>query len=411
MRNLWLVARREYTQRVRTPAFLVTTLLVFLVLVFGPLVPGLMAADSVLEPLTVAVVDATGARLQARLQPGLEPALLRLVTAETPGEAALTESVRNGDIDAFAVISGDWPGDFSAIIRTEGFVNQGRLEPLARALVSLAQADRATAFGIDAEAAAHLFALDADITLGQLAQGGVAAESDPGKAAVGFIGAMVATMLIYVGILMYGAFVLQGVLEEKTSRVMEVIASSVQPFQLMAGKILGLGLLGLTSYASWLIAYVVLALFGTALAGLDLSLLPASHVLHLGAFFILGYFLYAAMFAAAGSVISRLEDAGAVQTPAMILVMAAMFISMFAMQSPDSNLAVVSSFIPFFAPTVMLMRIFMSEVPAWHIALSYVLLAATVIGVTWLASRIYRIGILSYGSRPTLRQIARFIRS
>lgn len=408
---MWLVARREYTQRVRTPAFVVTTVLVFLVLVAGPLLPGIISANNILEPLTVAVVDATGAGLQARLQRGVESALLDLVAVRTDDETALAEAVRAGDFDAYAVISGDWPADFRAVIRTDGLVNQGRLEPLARALVSLAQADRATAYGIDAADAAHLFALDADVTVGQLVQGGVAAESDPRKAAVGFVGAMVAMMLIYVGILMYGAFVLQGVLEEKTSRVMEVIASSVRPFPLMAGKILGLGLLGLTSYATWLLAYLLLAAFGASLAGLDLSLLPASHILHLGAFFVLGYFLYAAMFAAAGSLISRLEDAGAVQTPAMVLVMAAMFISMFSMQAPDSAIATVSSFIPFFSPTVMLMRIFMTEVPAWHIAVSYLLLALSVAGVTWIAGRIYRVGILSYGSRPTLRQIARFIRS
>lgn len=407
---MWLVARREYTQRVRTPAFLVTTALVFLLLVLGPLVPGLIASTNVLQPLNIAIADSTGASLQTRLQPQLEPAL-QLQSSGTAAEPALTEQVRAGDYDAYVVITGNWPEEFTAVIRADGFTTQGRLEPLARALVGLAQADRAAAFGIEPSAAAHLFALDADITVGQLVQGGVVGETDPGKAAVGALAAMVAMMLIYVGILMYGAFVLQGVLEEKTSRVMEVIASSVRPFQLMAGKILGLGLLGLTSYVTWLIAYVLLAVFGASLAGLDLSLMPASHIVHLGAYFILGYFLYAAMFAAAGSLISRIEDAGAVQTPAMILVMAAMFISTFAMQSPNSTIAVASSFVPFFSPTVMLMRLFMGEVPWWHIALSYVILAASVAGITWLASRIYRIGILSYGSRPTLRQIARFIRS
>lgn len=412
LRNIWLVARREYTQRVRTPAFLITTILIFVLLVAGPLVPGLIASNNIMQPLKIAVADATASGLVSRLQPTVTGAMLELVpVAGSATEADLTEQVRAGEYDAFAIISGAWPADFALELRADGFTAQGRAEPLARAIIALAQADRAAALGIDPQDAAHLLVRDAKVTVGQLTKGGVVGEDDPRKAAAGIFGAVIAMSLIYAGILLYGALVLQGVLEEKTSRVMEVMASSVRPFALMAGKILGLGLLGLTSYVSWLLAYVVLSILGASLVGLDLSLVSVSHILHLGAFFIGGYFLYAAMFAAAGSLISRIEDAGAVQTPAMLLVVVALMISMLSMQSPDSTLAVVSSFIPFFSPTVMLMRLFMGEVPAWQIAVSYLLLAVSIVAVTWLASRIYRVGILSYGSRPTMRQVLRFLRS
>lgn len=217
-------------------------------------------------------------------------------------------------------------------------------------------------------------------------------------------------MVMYMAIIIYGSFVFQGVLEEKSSRVMEVLVSSVRPFPMMAAKIAALGAVGLTQMAVWSAGWIVLAVFGITLAGLDLGGIRPSLILYLMLFSLLGYFLYAALFAAAGSVISRIEDSQTASLPVVMLVIVSLFVSQAAVFNPGSALAVLLSFVPFFTPTVMMARLAMAPPPVWQVLLSILLLAGGVVGVAWLAGRIYRAGVLSYGQKPSAREMLRYLR-
>jgi ABC-2 type transport system permease protein len=216
--------------------------------------------------------------------------------------------------------------------------------------------------------------------------------------------------LIYMSIFIYGAYIMRGVLEEKNSRIVEVIVSSVRPTTLMLGKILGIGLVGLTQYAVWACLALAVTLKGAA-AVIGMGELPHIPVATIGAFvlfFLLGYFLYASLYAALSAPFNTEQEAQQfVIIPGMMLILTSTT-WFFAFNQPNGTLATVLSFFPFTAPLMMFMRISVQTPPLWQIATSVALLVATIFAVAWFAGRIYRVGILMYGKKPTLPEIFRW---
>ncbi len=219
--------------------------------------------------------------------------------------------------------------------------------------------------------------------------------------------------LIYISIFIYGAYIMRGVLEEKNNRIVEVIVSSVKPTTLMLGKILGIGLVGLTQYAVWAALAVAMALPGlAAIAGMGEGLphIPVATIVAFVVFFILGYFLYASFYAALTAPFNTEQEAQQfVMIPGMMLIFTSMT-WFFAFNQPNGTLATVLSFFPFTAPLMMFMRISVQTPPLWQIALSIGILVLTIWAVAWFAGRIYRVGILMYGKKPTLPEIFRWAR-
>jgi len=217
--------------------------------------------------------------------------------------------------------------------------------------------------------------------------------------------------LIYISIFVYGASIMRGVLEEKNNRIVEVIVSSIRPTTLMLGKIFGIGLVGLTQYSIWACLALALAVPGiAAVAGMGEGL-PHVPVATVGAFvlfFILGYFLYASVYAALSAPFNTEQEAQQfVMLPTMLLMFTS-FTWFFAYNQPNGTLATVLSFFPLTAPLMMFMRISVQTPPLWQIATSVALLVATIVGVAWFAGRVYRVGILMYGKKPTLPEIFRW---
>lgn len=219
--------------------------------------------------------------------------------------------------------------------------------------------------------------------------------------------------LIYISIFVYGAYIMRGVLEEKNNRIVEVIVSSIRPTTLMLGKILGIGLVGLTQYAVWAGLAIAIALPGVAaIAGMGEGL-PHIPVATIGAFvlfFLLGYFLYASLYAALSAPFNTEQEAQQfVMIPGMMLILTSTT-WFFAYNQPNGRLATILSFFPFTAPLMMFMRISVQTPPLWQIAVSVSLLVATIFLVAWFAGRVYRVGILMYGKKPTLPEIFRWAR-
>ena len=254
---------------------------------------------------------------------------------------------------------------------------------------------------------------------------------------------MLLTLIIYMFIIMYGAMVMQGVTEEKTNRIIEVMVSSVKPFDLMMGKIIGIGFVGLTQVFLWVIMTVALVsgslfLFGgegsaEALTAAQMEaqgisfleseqpqvalmiqeILDSVNFYSLGVSFILyfigGYLLYAALFSAIGSALDQPEDSQQFMTPIMILMVFSLYAGIYSMENPDGPLAFWCSMIPFTSPIVMMIRL-PFDVPMWQLILSFALLFATAIFIVWFSAKIYRVGILMYGKKPSIKEMIKWLK-
>jgi len=220
--------------------------------------------------------------------------------------------------------------------------------------------------------------------------------------------------LIYLTLIMYGQTILAAVIEEKDTRISELLFSSVRSFTLLMGKLIGVSLVALTQYAIWALAFFgfVAVMSSGPAGGLNISLphIPASLVIYFFLFFIMGYFIYATIYALVGSMVTTTQEGGQVAMPVLFLLIIGFYLSFNIIRSPSSPLAFWTSLIPFFSPITMLVRIVSQTPPFWQIALSLGVGFATVVGLMWLAARIYRIGMLMYGKRATIPEVMRWVR-
>ena len=248
--------------------------------------------------------------------------------------------------------------------------------------------------------------------------GEIGKEMQPSSEVTSVIG-MGFTFLIYMFIMAYGSIVMQGVMEEKTGRIVEVIVSAVQPFDLMMGKLVGIGLVGLTQFGIW--ALLLLGVQAGAFLFLGNSevfqfinhSLGAVNIAELSLYFILffigGYLIYASLFAAIGAIINSPEDAQQYMMPVTILILFALYTGIYSAQNPDGHLAFWTSLFPFTSPIVMMIRI-PCGVSWWELLLSVALLLGSVIFVIKIVAKIYRVGILMYGKKPTYRELVKWLK-
>jgi len=227
------------------------------------------------------------------------------------------------------------------------------------------------------------------------------------------------TFLIYMFIFVYGAMVMQGVMEEKTNRIVEVIVSSVKPFDLMMGKLIGIGLVGMTQFGIWMAVFLSVSLSGVFMSssfgffqvinGLFSTVNMIEICFYFVLFFVGGYLMYASLFAAIGAMVNSQEDTQQYMMPITILILFAIYAGIFSAQNPDGPLAFWTSMIPLTSPIVMMVRVPFG-VPWWQMLISVALLATTVILIVMLAAKIYRVGILMYGKKPTYSEIIKWLR-
>ena len=228
-----------------------------------------------------------------------------------------------------------------------------------------------------------------------------------------FVVAFIMLFFIYMTVLIYGLAVMRGVIEEKQSRIVEVLVSSVRPTQMMLGKVIGIGMVALTQVGVWALSALVLTTFGVSVfasRGLTMPNVPISLLIYFVVYFVLGYFLFATLYALVGATVSSEDEAQQAQIPVTILLVVPMMIFNMIMANPTSNASIALSMIPFFAPTLMMMRIAVVNPPLWQILLSMLIMAASILGCVWVAARIYRVGILMYGKRPSIAELGRWLR-
>ena len=429
-RKLLIVVRREFLQQVRTKGFWIATILIPAI---GLAIVGIQVLlnRSLEAKGRVAVVDLTG-----RLYDAL---VAEHRSRGSDGEAKDAPSARRGEALEFVRVEATAEGLPEVRKRLNADVQAERLkaylvlgpatlekgtaeyraksvksdiimrEQVAGWLSRAATKERLRDKGVDpALYEAARVRADLDVREAKDVETG-----ETGKN-VGFNIAVSAILffLIYGSLFAWGGAVMRGVIEEKNNRIVEVIVSSVRPTTLMLGKILGIGCAGLLQYAVWsTLALLVSAPGAMAMMGfVDAPRLPATTILAFVVFFILGYFLYASLYAAfAAPFNTEAEAQQFIMIPMSFLILSATT-WFFAFNSPDGTLALVLSLVPFTAPLIMFMRITVQTPPAWQIALSLGLLLLTIWGVAWFAGRVYRVGILMYGKKPTLPEIFRWAR-
>ncbi len=220
---------------------------------------------------------------------------------------------------------------------------------------------------------------------------------------------------IVVSILMYGQAILSAVVEEKTTRIVEVLFSSLRAFPLLLGKLVGVSLVGFTQFAVWALMFLALGLFGGGALGLgggDFALprVPVAGLLLAPVFFVLGFYVYGTLYAVVGAVVTSEKEATQIVMPVSFLPALGIYLAFPIIRNPNSSFSFWASMIPFFSPITMLVRIVTERPPAWQIALSLLIGAATVFGLVWVAARIYHTGMLMYGKRATIPEILKWVR-
>jgi ABC-2 type transport system permease protein len=216
-------------------------------------------------------------------------------------------------------------------------------------------------------------------------------------------------------VLLYGQMVLGAVIEEKETRIAEILFSSMRSFPLMMGKLIGVSLVALTQLSIWGLGFLVLAGFGVGIAAaqgvpLNLPHVPPIVFVYFVLFFLLGYFIYATIYALIGSMVTTTQEGGQLAMPIVLMLVAGFYFVFPIIRSPNSSLAFWASMFPFLAPITMMVRITTETPPAWQIILSLAIGFATVVALVWLAARIYRVGMLMYGKKATIPEVWRWVR-
>jgi len=412
MTNVWAVIRREYLQRVRSRWFLVSTLGGPLFVMGLMVIPALTGSRAERAGRHIALVDRTEV-LAERILPRLEEAGYT-VTREPWSEGVLpqlTQKVTDEELGGFLVVDEETLRSGVAAFYTTKSPSPLQRVALRGAVSRSALEEVLEGQGVDAQALMS----GGDVRVETLSGQGAGFE-DP-QFIVAYLGAFV----LYMMFLLYAVAVMRATLEEKTSRIVEVIIASMKPWHLMLGKILGVGAVGLTQMAVWFGAGAIMASAGIPaliaarpeLATLEQvrEVLPGvGLVLVFILFFLYGYFIFSGLYAAVGAMCNTDEEAQQAQFPVLLLVVVPILFVMQVIQQPNSAMSVGLSLFPFFSPILMFARVSIGAAPVWQVALSVVLMTLTVFAVAWVAGRIYKVGMLMAGKRPTLPELWRWVR-
>ena len=421
MNKTWLIIKREYLTRVRKKTFIISTILfplLYIVLIFGM---GFIA-DKSRQILTVAVIDSSGYFSPAIIEKYNQEDNNSTLTLATGNATAIIEDHKANGYDGYIVIPPaiDWrKGDAGLVFKSNKSYGTSATSVVEKKLNRIWDDIKNDSLAIDKEKQVVLATSHLGLTARNL-------KDDKANARVAETIGYVCGFLIYLILLIYGSQVMMGVMEEKTNRIAEVIVSSVKPFQMMLGKILGIGLVALTQFLLW-IAFMMVIYYATrstssgggmanAMVGTMNSMFTGVNlplVLTCFAFYFLaGFFFYASLYGAIGSAVNEdMREAQSLSFPVTMLVILSIAIMTAAIGNPDSPIAVWGSIIPFSSPIVMMARIpfgVPNTVPWWQLGLSMSLLILGFLFTTWFAGKIYRTGILMYGKKPTWKEMMKW---
>lgn len=409
--NTLLIAKREYLERVRTKSFLVTTMLIPLLMGGGILFSVVKSRHSkAASHIAVVAADTDLAlALQDELEHGKDSAMQVDVISPPTGNTrqAVVDETAEKQIDGFVWIDvgqGKPKATYTSISTADISTMQTIESALRRAIVREGMQRK----GVDA-GEIKLMMAPVDLETETIRNGEIS-KSDTMTA---FFGAYVLFFLMYMAVMLHGMNVARSIIEEKTSRVFEVMLATVQPQEMMAGKLLGVGSVGLTQIGIWVLAALGLSAVPMASAvgagAIHISFSAGQIIAFIG-YFVMGFLLYSGMAAAIGAMVNSEQELQQFNMVIALPMAVCMFVLVPVISNPNSPFSRIISLIPTCTPLIMYLRIAISNPPWYDIAASVVILLATIYGVLWLTARIYRVGILMYGKRPTLPEILKWLK-
>ncbi len=429
--KIGIVIRREYLERVSKKSFIVSTILMPLLMIGLMIAPTLLTIYNTPEEKTIAVVDNSGI---------IVPSLKNEESIKfIPSTAPIDSLKANSDIDGILVIGNNiLTNNNGASLFTHDASSMMIEQNITKQIEEIIENQRLKNYNIE-NLDKIINEVNADITLSTYR---IDEEKDStSSSTLSYIIGMLMSLLLYMFLLLYGQLVMTSIIEEKNNRVLEIMVSSIKPGQLMMGKILGIGFVALTQVLIWaalmisMSAFVMPALMpadimadvsamnsgaGSAALSTDVELLQALSIIgdvgyiislftYLTLFLIGGFLFYAALYAAIGSAVDNIQDAGQLQSIVVVPIILGLVLSMSVVADPNSTLATVLSMIPFTSPMTMMTRVPFG-IPTWETILSLVILYGSFIFMVWVSAKIYRVGIFMYGKKPNIKELIKWIK-
>ncbi len=415
-KQAYIIGRREFLERVRTKWFAIVTLLGPLGMIAAIVIPAYLSVRSVQEGFKIQLVDQSERDIGAMMNVDLDAKgvafKIESVPADTPRELLETR-IRKEEIDGYLVLPKDVLTGGTVEYRGDNATNMLVTKGLARLVDFAVFRTRGADLGLDELSIASLFQdvnFESKQTTGQ-------GEASSGEAS--FVVGYAAMFILYISILLYGVAVLRSVILEKNNRVVEIIVSSIKPMPLMLGKVIGVGCVGLLQLSIWIgmaaliigFREQVLGLFGVSGAGaIAMPSLAIGDVVVVFLYFVFGFFFYAALYAAIGAMVNSEQEAQQAQTPVMLMLMIPVFCVQIVAGDPRGGVAELLTMIPFSSPVLMPMRYVLDAASIVQVGISLAILAISLVGAVLIAAKVYRVGILSYGKKPSLKELWQWIR-
>ncbi|EGG37453.1 ABC transporter permease [Paenibacillus sp. HGF5] len=431
MNNMWTVIRFTFMNKVRTKSFLVSTLIFALIITIGINLPFLIqmftgdkaGSD---ETTRIGLVYGQEQTLAEQLETtwsSLPANSYEFVKYETTDEAALNQDIKDGVIEGYLKFEAQEGNTFPTVVySSEDEAMSPELQSNLQAALQVAKT-RSIVEGLNlSDAQINELNTPVQIDARSISTNpsgnadGASDEKEGASEVINYIVVYALIILFFFTLMGTGNMIASEVTTEKSSRIMEILITSVSPLSQMFGKVIGMFLLGLSQIAAFGIVAAVNLMLPHNLdtlkeMNLDLSAIDPMLLVFGLIFYILGYFLYAMLYAAIGSIVSRTEDLGQAVMPITMLSLVAFYIAIFSLSAPNSMLMKVSSYIPFISPTTILVRIGLGDITVWEILLSLAILVVAILVFGWLAAKIYRTGVLMYGKRPTFKELRKAMKA
>lgn len=425
MNSLFTVIGFTFNNRFKSKSFIISSIIIAVLLTIGLNVPYVISQFSSDKVKQIGMFE-DGSEISTMLHYYLEQqeekdfelVLVKPGSSDAANEQLIRERIADGEIEGFLELRDVANASFPKIIyKSEKAMDFAITSVLRNVLTHIKTELAIQDLNITAEQREQLFApIEIETLQISLSSEVDSSEKSEMEMIVTFALIYILIILFFMGTMISGQLVATEITAEKSSRVMEILVTSVAPLKQMFGKIIGMFLLSLTQLGLIVLVFIAnLALphNGDLLASfeIDLSEIEPSLLVYFVLFYLLGYFLFSTIFAAIGSIVSRTEELGQAMTPMTFITLAVFYVGIFGINSPSSMLMTVTSFIPFFTPITMFIRIGMADPAFWEIILSLVILAGTILFMGWLSAKIYRTGVLMYGKRPTIKEIRKAMKA
>lgn len=430
--KIGIIIHREYVERVSKKSFIISTLLMPLLMLALMVVPALITTMSTSDTKTIGIIDNTGCIAQ-NLSSDEEVSFV-------PMTVSLDSALANNDIDGILLIDKEiFTSPSGATLYTNGASSMNIEMKITSQLENIIEEERLKNYNIE-NLDKILKEIEANVTL-QTYRNDQEDGSNASSSILSYIIGMIMTMMLYMFLLLYGQMVMTSIIEEKNNRVLEIVVSSIKPTQLMMGKIIGIGLVAVTQVLIWAVLISIISgavlpvlipteimsevnaynagTINMATAANDADLIQAisiisnvGYVINIFTFLLLflvgGFLFYSSIYAAIGSAVDNIQDAGQFQSIVIFPIIIGLILSMTVVNDPNSGLATIMSMIPFTAPMVMMARIPFG-IATWEIIISLIVLYTSFIAMVWVAAKIYRVGIFMYGKKPTIKDLIRWL--